>query len=81
MWLYVDGPALPAGTIITSYLWWKDVNNTGSPSVLPTTGSWFQVTTPADTSGTEVSAVGVWASFGNTGDWSGTVYVDDIVFR
>jgi hypothetical protein len=44
-------------------------------------GTWFQVSTPIASVGTELFELAVYGLFGDASDWSGVVYVDDIVIQ
>jgi len=52
--------------------------NTTSPVVV---GSWFQVSTPIGSVGNQLVEVALQGVFGPDADWTGVVYVDDIVIQ
>jgi hypothetical protein len=53
-------------------------NATGNPVPV---GTWFQVTAPVASVGNQLIELAVAGVFGDTSDWSGVVYVDDIVIQ
>jgi hypothetical protein len=52
--------------------------NTQSPVMV---GTWFQVSTPIASVGTQLLELALAGVFGPDSDWSGVVYVDDIVIQ
>jgi hypothetical protein len=56
----------------------------GNLANVTTVGTWFRVTTPIESVGTDLlrfALEGVFGGSGPGGDWTGTVYVDDIVIQ
>ena len=52
--------------------------NTQSPVPV---GTWFQVSTPIASVGSQLLELAVQGAFGASSDWAGVVYVDDIVIQ
>ena len=52
--------------------------NTTSPVMV---GTWFQVSTPIASVGSQLLELAVQGAFGPGADWAGVVYVDDIVIQ
>jgi hypothetical protein len=84
-WFYLspDSDAVPppdAATQIGEHLT-TNTGNGGTTTGPVTVGTWFQVTTPIAGVGNQLIQLAVAGVFGPDSDWSGVVYVDDIVIQ
>jgi hypothetical protein len=52
----------------------------GTPNAV-VVGTWFQISTAVSSVGSQLTGLSIQGAFGPGADWSGVIYVDDVVIQ